>query len=206
MGRAVLLAMLWLFQALIIAVAFSGNWIEEQLRGEQSYVEAYLGEAAASYLSGRSAAIYKSWFVDTQIVASTYEALIPDGSRPQHGMEGLAPWLFTWLEKRLDTGWWMVYQAIYRSLLFLYWIPYLGVLLGAAAIDGFVERKIKKTTHQPANAVRYHTSARTVLVLAFMPLLYLSLPINVHPILVPAWAFLLAIASMVMAANAQHRI
>lgn len=206
MGRAVLLAMLWLLQAAIIALAFKASWIEEQLRGEQSYVEGYLGETAANDLSGRSAAIYKRWFVDTQIVARSYEALIPDRSGPQHGMEGLAPWLFGWLEARLDTAWWMVYQAIYRSLLFLRWLPYLGALLAASMLDGFVERKIKKTTHQPANNVRYHTSARAVLLLAFLLLFYLSLPINVHPIVVPAWGFLLAIASMVMAANAQHRI
>ena len=100
----------------------------------------------------------------------------------------------------------MAYQAIYRLLLFSEWMPYLGILILAAVIDGLVERKIRKKNRGYANPVRYRAGIRLLIILFVVPLLYLTLPISVTPLLVPAWIFAAGAVLMLVTANAQHRI
>ena len=86
------------------------------------------------------------------------------------------------------------------------WIPILGVVLGATIVDGAVARLINKTTRRYANPVRYRTGTRVLIALGVVPLFYLSLPINVAPVVIPVWYFAAAGTVIVVMANAQHRI
>jgi len=85
-------------------------------------------------------------------------------------------------------------------------MPYLGILLLAAFIDGLVERKIRIKTGEYANSVRYRAGIRALLILLVIPLLYLTLPISVPPLIVPIWIFSASVVLMLVAGNAQHRI
>ena len=67
-------------------------------------------------------------------------------------------------------------------------------------------RLINKTTHQYANPVRYRTGIRVLIALGVVPLFYLSLPINVAPVVIPVWFFAAAGTVIVVMVKAQHRI
>jgi len=206
MARALLLVLLWVIQVAAVAVFTSSTWLQEQIAQEKMGVQAYLGEETAHHLSAKADDGFRRMFVDTEVVSHVYRFLIPDDSVPKHGTEGLAPWFFEWLDDSLRTFWFVAYQAIYRLLLFSEWMPYLGILILAAVIDGLVERKIRKKNRGYANPVRYRAGIRLLIILFVVPLLYLTLPISVTPLLVPAWIFAAGAVLMLVTANAQHRI
>ncbi|MGI9295060.1 MAG: DUF4400 domain-containing protein [Pseudomonadales bacterium] len=206
MARVLLFLLLWCLQITLVAVFASSAWIQEQIAKEKDSVHAYLGGDTASHIGKRADESFQSLFVDTQVVDGLYGYLIPNAKTPKHGTEVLAPWFFSWLDDSLQTFWWVAYQAIYRLILFSEWMPYLGILLLAAIVDGLVERKIRKKTGDYANSVRYRAGVRALLVLVIIPLLYLTLPISVSPLIVPIWIFSVSIVLMLVAGNAQHRI
>ncbi len=206
MIRLVFILFVWLLQACVIAIAVNAGWVEKQLSQEKAHVEAYLGNETAIYLSSETSGLYKKLFLDTHIVSGTYKRLIPDKNKPQHGMEGLAPWLFIWIEERLDAFWWLVYQGIYRLLVIVQWLPYLLALIMAAFVDGLVDRQVKISEYGYANPVRYQIARRSLIILMSVPLLYLSFPLNIHPMVIPAWVCCIALTIMVFVANAQQRL
>ena len=206
MARALLLLLLWIIQVAAVAVFASSTWLQEQIVQEKKSVQAFLGEDTARLISVKADDRFRQTFVDTEVVRHVHRFLIPDESVPKHGTEGLAPWFFEWLSDSLQTFWFVVYQAIYRLLLFSEWLPYLGILILAAGIDGLVERKIRKKNRGYANPVRYRAGIRLLIVFSIVPLLYLTLPISVTPLLVPLWIFGAAAVLMLVTANAQHRI
>jgi hypothetical protein len=206
MARVLLFLVLWGLQIALVAVFASAKWIQAQIVKEKHSVQTYLGEDTATHISKRADESFQALFVDTEMVDGLYGYLIPDASTPKHGTEGLAPWFFSWLHDSLQTFWWLAYQAIYRLFLFSQWMPYLGILLLAAFIDGLVERKIRIKTGEYANSVRYRAGIRALLILLVIPLLYLTLPISVPPLIVPIWIFCASVVLMLVAGNAQHRI
>lgn len=206
MARALLLLLLWVIQIAAVAVFTSSTWLQDQIVKEKVSVHAYLGSETARQISNRADDRFQQLFVDTEVVDHVYRFLIPDDSVPKHGTDGLAPWFFDWLDDSLRTFWFVAYQAIYRLSLFSEWMPYLGILILAALVDGLVERKIRKKNRGYANPVRYRAGIRLLVVLFVVPLLYLTLPLSVTPLLVPVWIFAAAAVLMLVTSNAQHRI
>ncbi len=206
MVRLLVLLLLWVVQAAFVILLVNAPWLEQQATHEQTRVEGHFGSARYERVAKRAVANYRSWFVESGIVAASYERLLPEPNRPQHGMEGLAPWFFGWLRHRLDAFWWLVYQAMHRAQLIREWSPILGTLIAAAGTDGLVQRQIKRCQHGRASSDRYTLARRALFLLGSAPALYLSLPVSVSPIAVPIWGSLLALCLLVFMASAQHEL
>lgn len=206
MVRAIVILLLWGLQTAIIVTAVDAAWIAEQLRREERQVASYLGGDTAAHLNRRARTIYRAAFIDTGVAPGTYDRLLPDPSRPKHGLEPLAPWLFEWLRERLDAVWWLAFQAIHRAMLLLHWMSYFAVILVAVLVDGLVARKVKHANHGHSNVIRYRAGVRALLALLLAPLVYLTVPISVHPVVIPAWLLVSAAALWITTANLQKRI
>lgn len=206
MTRALVLLVLWLLQAALVVLLINADWISTQVQQEQRSVAQQFGNARHATLEARSQEIYAKWFVASGIQKASYTRLLPDHSQPQHGMEGLAPWFFVWLEHRLDAFWRLVFQGIHRVQILCEWLSLLLLIIAAAVIDGVIQRRIRRSRHEPASADRYLIARRALLCLIIAPLLYLSFPIAVTPFVVPIWGGCIAFALMLMTAHAQHRV
>lgn len=206
MTRAFVLLVLWLLQATLVVLLVNAEWVGDQARLEQASVAQQFGQSRYSQLDTRARAIYAAWFIETGIRAQSYARLLPDSSRPQHGMEGLAPWFFEWLKHRLDAFWWIVFQAICRVQVLREWLTLLLFIGGVSALDGLIQRQIKRSYNALASADRYLFARHSLLCLLFAPLLYLSLPIAITPYVVPIWGACLAITLTLLTSHAQHRI
>ena len=204
MARALVYLTLWAVQVGIVAVMATPAWMSAQIASEKAAVERYLGKAQAEDLSTRSDALFRVWLVESGVVGAVERALLPQPGGRMGDRD--IPVLFDRVERSLRTLWFQLYQGIYRLLLLADWIPILGVVLGAAVVDGAVARLINKSTHQYANPVRYRTGVRVLIALGVVPLFYLTLPINVAPVVIPVWFFAAAGTVIIVMANAQHRI
>jgi hypothetical protein len=206
MARVLALLVVWVLQGSLIVLLVNAEWLEHQSTLEQARIEEYLGAIRHEHIKERAWALYRSYVIDTGAVARSYERLLPDRTAPQHGMEELAPWFFEWLKHRLDAFWWLVFQAIYRVQVLVEWLPYWGVVVFVAAADGWFQRQVKRASAGYASADRYTLARGALLILGFLPFIYLSLPVSIPPVLVPVWGILFCAASAVFIANAQHEV
>ena len=204
MARGLVFATLWGLQLAIVVVFASPAWMRDQVEGETAAVERYLGAEAAEDLTARSEALFRLLLVDSGAMEAVRAAFLPQPGQQLGGRD--VPVLFDWMERVLNTLWLVCYQMIFRALLLADWVPSLGVVIGAAIVDGAVSRNIKKSARQYANPVRYRAAIRTLVALLIVPLFYLSLPFSVSPVVVPGWFLCVAAAVMLGIANAQHRI
>jgi len=206
MARVLALLILLILQGVLIVLLVNAAWVERQCAGEQARIEAYLGSVRQDHIRQRALGIYRGWFVESGAVTRSYERLLPDRTKAQYGMEGLAPWFFVWLERRLDAFWWLVFQAIYRAQVIGEWLPYIGLLAAVSSADGMLQRQVRRASAGYASADRYTLARRALMILGFLPFVYLSLPLSIHPMAIPIWGVLLSIALAVFAANAQHEV
>lgn len=206
MIRILLVLMLWAVQAVLVLLLIDSQWVERQMKAEQENTAAHLGEVRYGRLHENAEEVYRRWFVESGAVETSYTRILPDAHSPKQGMDNLAPWFFTWLEHRLDALWWLLYQAVHRLQIIGAWGFYLGALLAVAIVDGAVRWRIKRATHEPPSSDRYIVGCRALLLLSVAPLMYLSLPMNVHPGFVPIWGCMLALSIILLGANLQHRV
>ena len=206
MLRLLALFVLWMIQAVLVILLVNAQWVEDQARAERLSIARQFGEARYADLERRAKRSYNRWFVSTHIQKQSYALLLPDPIHPKDGMLGLAPWFFQWLEHRLDAFWVLAFQAICRLQVFREWLVITGVALAAAAFDGIMQRRIKRTNHALASADKYVVARSALLLMLIAPLLYLSAPFAISPFIVPLWGAMLSVTLMLLASHAQHRI
>lgn len=206
-GQKILITVvLWFLQTTLVVLLVNAEWLERQGLREQASAQAYLGPVLHERVRARAMSIYRDWLVDTRVVSTSYERLLPARGVEQYGMEGLAPWFFAWLEDRLDALWWLAFHAIYRVQTLWEWLPVIGSFVAVSAIDGIASRRIKRSSNGYASADRYALSRRVLFLLLFAPLLYLFLPISIAPVAIPVWGAALAVALAMFTANLQQQI
>lgn len=206
MARLLALLLLWLMQAGLVVLLVNAEWVSKQAQLEQTSVARQFGQSRYAHLERNARSIYDAWFIETGIQAQSYAQLLPDPVQPQNGMEGLAPWFFEWLKHRLNAFWWLVFQGICRVLVLREWLSLLLLVGAVAALDGLIQRQIKRSRHALASADRYLFARRALLCLLFAPFLYLSFPMAITPYVVPIWGAGLAIVVALLTTHAQHRI
>jgi hypothetical protein len=206
MLRILVLLVLWGLQMALVLLLIDAGWVERQVKAEQAATAAYLGTVRYRQLHQDAERVYRRWFVESGAIEKSYTRLLPDALAPKQATAGLAPWFFTWLEHRLDALWWLIYQAAHRLQLISFWGFYVLALLATGIIDGIVRWQIKRAVHEPPSGDRYIVGCRAGLLLFIAPLLYLSLPFELHPIVVPLWGCLLALSFILLAANLQHQV
>lgn len=206
MPRVLLIILVWALQASLVVLLVNAEWVQRELQTERTWVSRQFGVQEATLIDARARERYRSWFVATGIVQGSYSRLLPDATIPQHGMEGLAPWFFRWLEHRLVAFWWLMYQAVYRLQLIRCWCGCFTVLALAAVVDGLVRRQVARIGSGYASSDRYLMARRVIAALAIAPFIYFCVPVAVAPWLVPLWGILLSAGLAVFSANIQHRL
>lgn len=186
----------WLFVAFSLITAFllivKETWLEEGLARERQGIHTLLGPAAADAAEARAYTRFRSWFVDTGAMASSFNVLVPAAQRPQEGKiaeieQSLDP-LFVWLEGRLRAFWLVVFQVMYRVSISLTWWPFTVLTFVPFSIDAISRRLIKANTFDHASPTLQALGARAVaLALISYPLLLLApfaLPAQAMPLLI----------------------
>ncbi len=94
-----------------------------------------------------------------------------------------SPW-YQWVDGRLQTFAYVIYQLILRVILFVALLPYLSVLFLAAFFDGVMTWKLKRTNFDYTSPVfhRFGWNLFTHLMLGLVMLFWLPLPL--HPLLI----------------------
>jgi hypothetical protein len=90
-----------------------------------------------------------------------------------------------------------------RFFIFALWFLILLPVFVAAVIDGFVQRAIKRDEFGAIRPAAYSLTSMIVIPLAMAPIVYLSLPVPISPLVSPMWALLMALPLSSMVSNSQ---
>lgn len=95
------------------------------------------------------------------------------------------------------------FVAALRFFIFGLWFLILLPVFVAAVIDGFVQRAIKRSEFGAIRPAAYSVTSMVVIPLAMAPIVYMSLPVPISPLVSPMWALLMLLPLSAMVSNSQ---
>ena len=185
--------MLWVKGTLIICAVLTvlimllgtTQYLEAEVQQDLSWAVTYMGEPSAGQIQYRSTRMF--------------EALT--GWIPEEWGDKSA-----WTRQRRGVLELQIYQLAQRLAIIQEWLKYIWPVIIAALIDGLVRRKIAKEERAYANPVRYNFGIHVSSILLTLPVLYLFVPISVHPMFVLTWLLFLILSVRMITTYLQHRL
>jgi len=206
MGRHIGLWLILLAVATLLAPAvLPAQGVAGRVNSELSMVVSALGASQAKQIVDAANRQYEALFVENGWVRSAAAAYVEDPAVPH--ADRFMPWV-----RRLTsaTNGYLLslagigYAMLVRLNILAVLMPYVVPFLLAAMIDGAVRRRIKLMSFGFVSPVALSVALHSVVALAFLPLLYVILPLPVSPLVVPFWAIATAMSLMLLAANIQR--
>ena len=207
MGRH---SLLWV---MLIAFCFLGlpaistpTDIMNRVVRELTLIEQSLGKAETSKVTKSATAFYNAVFIGTGAEKTSTKFVVSEEEK-----ENTVP-LFGNSVRALSSktndyvrGFSSLCFAVFvRVAIILSWLPYIAPFLLAAITDAAVTRKIKFESFGYSSPIKFAAAAHSMIVVVFLPLLYLVVPLPITPLFVPFWALISAIPIMLLVANTQR--
>jgi hypothetical protein len=95
------------------------------------------------------------------------------------------------------------YVFAMRLAIVLLWMIALAPLFAATVFDGIMQRSIKLSEMGSLRPATFSLAGFFVIPMLFLPVLYLTLPFSLSPLLAPAWAGLVALPLSLLVSNSQ---
>lgn len=200
---------LWLIllavAALLAPAVLPAQGVAGRMNDELGMVVSALGTGQAKRIVAAANRQYEMLFVRNGWMRSAAAAYVEEPAVPHP--DRFLPWvgrLTSATNGYLLSLAGMGYAMLVRLNILAVWTPYVVPFLLAAMIDGAVRRRIKLISFGFFSPVALSVALHSVVALAFLPLLYLILPLPVSPLLVPFWALATALPLMLLTANIQR--
>ena len=207
MGRHSLLwIMLIAFCFLGLPVISTPNDIMGRVVRELSMIEAALGKAETNKVTRTATGTYNAIFVDTGFVRAAGKAVVSEEEKEQttplfgNAVSSMADKTNDYI-KGFSA---LCYASLVRIAIFLSWLPYIAPFLLAATMDAAISRKVKFESFGFSSPIKFAAAAHMLIVVVFLPLLYLVVPLPITPLFVPFWALISAVPIVMLVANTQR--
>lgn len=151
----------------------------------------FFSEEVAKKAEDRGTVWFTKAFIDTQIMAHTFEPFIPTEEEMANakGMEGFAQPVFDWFEGRIRAWWTMVWSTFTRLSTVLLWAPYAIFMIVPWVIDGWVQRERSKHTFEFSSPVKHRYAMMALMTLPLVFFAMLTAPLALNPLVTPAIIF-----------------
>lgn len=174
--------------ALVLWLLASPQWIAKTVRNENDMIARAIGTNLTAEVTTRA----QMWVTWTEQYLMKRKTVNAQPSR--------------WMLDRGETGRWLLFQLFQRLSLLVVWLFLLGPLLLAALVDGLVVRQKRKCGDEYVNPVRFNLGFHLAHAIFLFPLIYLVVPLPVHPWIIFIWVSAMALAVRTIAANLHYRI
>lgn len=201
---------IWLILVVVCILALPAISTPTDIMGrvvkELGMIEAVFGKAETGRLTARATAIYNAVFVESGLVGASKKAMVSEdekqASQPVfgHSVRGIADRTNDYI---LGVSA-LAYAALVRIVIFLVWLPYIAPFFIGVVVDALVVRKVKFATFGYSSPIRFAISAHSMIVVGFLPVLYLVVPLPVTPLFLPFWLLLSAVPIMTLLSNTQR--
>lgn len=95
------------------------------------------------------------------------------------------------------------YVATMRLAIVLFWMATLLPFFVSTVFDGLMQRSIKQAEFGSLRPATFTLAGMVVIPILSLPVLYLTLPFSLSPLLAPVWAAVVAIPLSVLVSNSQ---
>lgn len=95
------------------------------------------------------------------------------------------------------------YVATMRLAIVLFWMATLLPFFVATVFDGLMQRSIKQAEFGSLRPATFTLAGMLVIPILSLPVLYLTLPFSLSPLLAPVWAAVVALPLSVLVSNSQ---
>lgn len=179
----------------------NGESMEAFVRAELALTRTTFGDRTADWLHQQASIAYELYTPAASLADATVRGRDMDLTKQVAGGLGVA---FTKGYNSYVQGLVLnLFVIVQRLFIFLVWLGILLPVLGAAVVDGFVRRAIKRAEFGAIRPAAYTITSHVVIPLAMAPLIYLVVPLPVSPLVSPAWACLLILPLSAMVSNMQ---
>lgn len=194
-------------QAIIVLLFVPATVVLNAAYQEEAILASTLGPDLSESISIKAKDTFQSAFVDTGIMAETFNVLVPSeaSKRKSTGMETLMEGAFEVVRQRLESAWNLVFVALQRFYAIAAWTPLILPFLIASAYDGAAIRKVKLLTFGMSSAPIYGMAMHLLVLMLFFPLYYALWPFAAPPLIVPLWLITSAMLIRTLISN-MHRM
>lgn len=95
------------------------------------------------------------------------------------------------------------YVATMRLAIVVFWIAALLPFFVATVFDGLMQRSVKQAEFGSLRPATFTLAGMLVIPILALPVLYLTLPFSLSPLLAPVWAAVVALPLSVLVSNSQ---
>ena len=164
------------------------GYLTRMVESEQRYNAQFYSPALAKASTQRATRWFNAAFVDTGIMAHTFDPFIPtqDEITRSKGLEDFGQPLFHWFERRMRAWWTLLWAAFVRMSSVLLWTPFAPFLFVPWLVDGYTIREVRKHTFDYASPVAQSYAMRAIAIMPLLFVLLLLAPIPMHPLATPA--------------------
>lgn len=203
-------SLIWI---ILIAVCFIGmpaisssQSIMQRVILELDMIEKALGKTETSNVTKSATDGYLRLFVATGLVQSTGRAMVSEEEKRQsEDMFGQSMRAVSNQTNDYIVGFSaLCFASLVRLAIFVAWLPYLAPFFLAVGIDAFVARRIKFASFGYSSPITFSAASHILIVMFFLPVLYLVAPLPVTPLFIPFWALLSSVPLMAVVANLQR--
>lgn len=196
-------------QLIVILLLVPSTWMNRVTEIEDHWLTDQMGTASATWVREHAETIYATLVVDSGLLRGTYHLLLPTRTqKAQSGaMSGVGTrHVFPYVRDRLKTAFLVLYQSILRAVMFTAWLPFAGLLLLPAVIDGVIAWRIRKTTFNFASPTLNHYALLAISVVVTGLVVALLAPLPVPPLALPLAILVLCPAFYIAVSHTSKRI
>lgn len=173
---------------------------------ELGMVESVLGKSDTRQVTSTATKIYESLFVETGFVGTTRKAVVTEEEKT-HSEEVFGQSIRNVSDRTNDYILGLsalIFASLVRTVIFVAWLPYIAPFFIAAVLDAAVSRRIKFATFGYSSPIKFSVATHALIVVVFLPILYLVVPLPVTPLFIPFWALISVVPVMLVVANTQR--
>ena len=199
------------FWLLLAAVAFfaapllrSGPSMENYLRTEIQQTRSAMGPA----LGNQVLAFADGVFTQTPLAAAAAQLARAKHTAAEQRLSAAVAgpggeWMSRLFNSYLQGLIFHSYVVAMRLAIVVFWLLVLAPLLIAAVYDGLMQRAVKQAEFGSLRPATFTLAGLVVIPLLALPVVYLTLPFHLSPLLAPLWAASVALPLAVLVANSQ---
>ena len=195
-------------ELVVILILIPGNWTDQAIIKETSYVEQSHGKETAEWAKKQAQTWFQSSIIDSGLYAATHHFMFPTEQERLNsaGLENFGEHIFIWAEGRLDALTAVIFHFYLRFAVVMLWAPYMLILLLPAVYDGVLTRKIKQTDFAYASPTLHRYSIRLLCGLVIGMFIAFFMPVAMNPMLIPIILMMCCVFMGIAWGNFQKRI
>lgn len=165
------------------------SWVEGAINYNRATLETAVGEDEAATAMKRAEEWFRSAFVDSGVIDSSYYLFVPtkEERRRDWMLRDVAEPQFSFAESRLRALWGTIYLAFTRVSSALVWWPYLGFVIAPLFVDAWVRRRIRMSSFGFSSPVRHSWLRYSAFALVYAATVGVLVPFQISALSAPVF-------------------